>query len=180
MNRNIVPFRPSIVWATLGLVLISVAPTKAAGGRDPIVPLHTEVDYGRGARVELWSADIESSAGEKQFVLWLCPEYWAGKRQLAGLDLVLNEAGVHQWEHNLLSPPGNWHGLQPNMFAANDLKQGAANSSFGAHRTMAIESRGIVVRVDVLEADTSPLSDKRSELDELRLAISVDNLPGTQ
>jgi RHS repeat-associated protein len=67
------------------------------------------------------------------------------KGSLVGVNLVLNDVGHLSADSNLLSPTGNWHGLQPYAFVASDLLKGPDNSTFGAHRTIEVKRKGLVV-----------------------------------
>jgi hypothetical protein len=102
---------------------------------------------------------------------------------------MLNKASKADADANLLSPTGNWHGMQPYNFTSRDLAHGAERSVLGADRTMTIGRLGIVVRVKILAAEVAPLPDDvvqrlrlrtpqvehLYELKDLRLAVSVEN-----
>jgi hypothetical protein len=93
-----------------------------------------------------------------------------------GVDLVLNDLGHASPDSNLLSPTGNWHGLQPYTFIASDFVKGPDNSTFGAHRTIEIKSKELVMGINVLGVKVTSTSEGDAQIDDLTLELVVDNL----
>ena len=123
-----------------------------------------------------WSIPIKSSDGHTVYTLSFDhPFLWVGG-QLEGVDLVLQRPHDKADAPNLLEPPGNWHGLQAYMFAADDLAKGGQHLAFGEKRTITVNKLGLIVRIVVLNAKVSPISSEDFQLDSLNLKIEVDNL----
>jgi hypothetical protein len=106
------------------------------------------------------------------------PEADVGKHVI-GVDLVLRNADEPKTDENLLSPPGNSHGLQPYNFVASDLLHGADRSVFGARRSIKVTSRKLNIVIQILDVKFRTLSDGTQEIDDLKLSVSVDNLPNS-
>ena len=98
-------------------------------------------------------------------------------KQVIGVDLVLRNAENPKTDENLLRPAGNWHGLQPYNFVATDLMHGADKSVFSARRSIKVTSKKLTVLIQILDAKIRALPDGTHEIDDLKLAISVENLP---
>jgi hypothetical protein len=124
----------------------------------------------------LWKASVLTSGGKRAYVLSFEPEY-GPKNEIIGLDLVLVDAKKGQGlsDSNLLNPQ-NWHGMQPYDFLGKDLAQGPDKSSFGSRRELKLDGRKLLVRIDISSARVSPLPHGDYEIDQLELAITVDNL----
>jgi hypothetical protein len=164
----------------LGILLCSyIGFADAKTDRAPIIiPLHTKVRWDKDAG-SAWKANVYSSSSRKVYVLWLYPEYEA-HQNLAGVDLVLNEAGDHDWDKNLLAPRGDWHGHWPFMISAFDLADGPQGMSSGPDIRIPVKDKGIVVETHILDAKVSALPDGSYKLEQLELSISVENLdPGS-
>ena len=95
---------------------------------------------------------------------------------LVGIDLVLNDLAHADPDSNLLSPAGNWHGLQPYMFDASDFLKGPDNSVFGARRTIEVKRNDLVVAINVLNVKVASTPESDPEIDDLTLELMVDNL----
>jgi hypothetical protein len=95
---------------------------------------------------------------------------------LLGVDLVLDDGRYRRSNINLLSPKGNWHGLQPYEFEGSDFLHGIDKSDFGRHRTINVERQGIVVHIDVLNVTVSPALGDDTQIDSVTLSVSAENL----
>lgn len=140
-----------------------------------IVPKHFALHFLPELDAGDYTEYIVASTGVKIYVISLEPERDTRGR-VAGVDLVLQDVKSSGRESNLLSPKGNWHGLQPYDFVAADLAQGAAKSAFGARRSIAMKQRGIVVRMSISRAEVSSVPGGSYELKRLDLIVSVENL----
>jgi hypothetical protein len=94
---------------------------------------------------------------------------------VAGWNIVLYESA--RPNRNLLEPQGPSHGLQPFMIVATDMRLGPEKSTFGAHRTLEVPKRGLIVHVDVKDARVSrdQVTDYYA-FELLQVSVSVDNL----
>ena len=178
--------------AIVSISVIALGAAEAAGGSPPIAPLHALVHFSRTSSAPVWSAHIYSATGKKAYILWLEPEYTTHK-DLAGMDLVLNEGDRRDPRSNLLAPSRNWHGIQPFEFGAGDLIQGPDKAVYGVSRTLPARDREFGVQVKVLGANVSEIPKDRIparvrelqadwyQLDRLELTISVENInePGS-
>jgi len=153
-------------------VILATIPAKAAPPR--ITPLHAKAEFSRSSSAKEWSASVLTPEGRRAYKLFFEPEYDVN-RALAGVDLVLSDLQNRGSKKNLLSPPRNWHGLQPYNFVASDLLQGPDKSTFTSHRTMKIDNRGIVVQIDVLNVSLSSLPGGDHQIDEVQLSVTVNN-----
>lgn len=91
------------------------------------------------------------------------------------LELVLSEAGNSD-DANLLNPTGRARGYQSYMFAAGDFAKGIDTSEFGRVRKIVPPNIGILVEIQVIEADIVPTAKGSSypyEFERLRLRVSV-------
>ncbi len=163
-------------------VAVCLLGASLSASAEPIISATMKVEFSREATTKRWSRQIESTAGKPAYFLKLRPEYAVG-HYLIGISLVLQDARRIEGDSNLLRPSGDWHGLQPYNFMAEDLSHGPQHSAFGSHRTIINRERGIIVQIDILDARTSIRHDKNSaippdfpQLDELSLTVSVDNL----
>ena len=180
------------IRAIVSISFIALGAAEAAGGSPPIVPLHALVHFSRTSSAPVWSAYIYSAKGKETYILWLEPEYTTHK-DLAGVDLVLNEGDRRDPRSNLLAQSRNWHGIQPFEFGAGDLVQGPDKAVYGASRTLPARDRGFGVQVKVLGANVSEipkvriparvqeLQSRSYRLDGLALTISIENInePGS-
>jgi hypothetical protein len=125
-----------------------------------------------------WSIPITSSEGNTVYFLSYMPEYWVGGH-LGGVDILLRRAGAGDGGANLLAPAKNWHGMQPFIFAANDLANGAEKSAYGKERTIPIGKLGLVVRITIVDASVGLISvgepQLEPQLDRLELQIEIEN-----
>jgi hypothetical protein len=175
------------IRAIVSISFIALGAPEAAGGSPPIVPLHALVHFSRTSSAPVWSSYIYSATGKKAYILWLEPEYTTHK-DLAGVDLVLNEGDRRDPRSNLLAPSRNWHGIQLFEFGAGDLIQGPDKAFYGVSRTLPARDRGFGVQVKVLRANVSEIPKDRIparvrelqsdwyQLDGLELTISVENI----
>lgn len=162
------------------ILLVTLGSAAAAIAHRQIVPLRTEIYFSRTASTAPSNVPIKDKSGKELYVLALHPDYAVGNI-LTGLELVLKDASDSDLDENLLWPCENCHGLQAFMFPANGLRFGADESIFGPHRVMFVKSRGIVVRVDILDSKVSPTAgaDSGFQLDLLHLRVAVENLPAS-
>jgi hypothetical protein len=156
-------------------VLFLLSTDSAFGSPEKILPFHSKAYFSRTSSAKPWHAYVLTSRGTPAYKLSFEREYDVN-RKLVGINLLLTDAKKTGRSMNLLNPPQNWHGLQPHFFVASDLAQGPSQSVFGAHRTIKIESKGIVVQIDILNARVSPLTGGGFQIDDLQLSITVDNL----
>jgi hypothetical protein len=142
-----------------------------------IQPLHTTAVFSKSSSAPSWRAYVLAPDGRRVYRLSLEPEY-GPKNQVIGLNLLLSPAQTKSQNvnSNLLNPH-NWHGLQPYEFLGKDLAKGADKSVFGAHRELKIEDKKLVIRMDVSKSMVSPLANGDYEIDQLELAIAIENLP---
>jgi len=168
------------VGAMVAVAVLVLA--RAGNSTEYVVPLSTHVRFSRRQAGPRWTQYVMSASGRPAYVLTLQPDYAVG-RYLVGVDMVLRRISDQSEDDNLLSPPGNWHGLQPYNFMAWDLRSGADKSAFGGMRDIVIKRLGLAVRIEVEKAATSlgprhtpPMPADYPELDELWLEVRVDNL----
>lgn len=163
----------TIVVATL--FLCGVPPTLSGQqNQGSIRPLRASATFILNSKSQPWSAYVYSRAGRKLYVFWLFPEIDVNQH-LVAVDLMMSKATDKNPDVNLLNPR-NWHGLQPFTFAAADLVQGPKRSAYGVVRIVPLQTRGIKVKIELLNASVRPLPDGGYELTKLRLDISVDNV----
>jgi hypothetical protein len=143
-----------------------------------IVPKQMQAEFSRRASTQAWTDYLYSPSNKKLYVLSLEPEIDVAKH-VVGVDLVLRDAEKPKADENLLSPAGNWHGLQPYDFDATDAIHGAEGTVFGANRSIKVTNRQLNVVIHILDIRTRPLPDGTQELELLKLAVSVDNSPNS-
>jgi len=167
--------RTRLAWTLFGW-FATLTPAIVVSASCKIQPLNSSVEYSASSASSPWSEYIFCISGRKSYVLWLEPE-----KNVHGaiviVNLILNEAGDENAESNLLAAVGNWHGLEAYDFAALDLIKGPANSAFGPSRTIRVERKHLVVKIDLLEARVQRRLPDGYEIGQLRLNISVQNLP---
>jgi hypothetical protein len=163
--------------AFVPVALIALVALSARGDPVKIRSLRTAAYFSKSYSATPWNAYVLTPGGKRAYELSFEPEY-GPKNEIIGLNLVLVDA---QKKHepsgsNLLDPRGIWHGLQPYDFMGRDLAQGPDKSILGTHRTLRIEDRKLVVRIDISSVKVSPLANGDYQIDQLDLAISVDKL----
>ncbi len=160
----------------IAVAFFALAALPVCGAPGGIRPFRTTAFFSKGFSRTRWKAYVLASGGKRAYELSFEPEY-GPKNEIIGLDLVLADAQKRQGlsGSNLLNPH-NWHGLQPYDFLGKDLAQGADKSSFGSHRELKLNGRKLLVRMDISSARVSPLPDGDYEIDQLELAVAVDNL----
>jgi hypothetical protein len=136
--------------------------------------MHAE--FSRAASKEAWTDFICSLKGTKLYVLSLEPPVDVGER-IIGIDLVLRDTDKPKDTDNLFNPHGNWHGSQRYNFMADDLLRGASGSTFGKNRSIAVKNRDLIFAVELVDVKLSVRPDGSHVIDDLKLSISVDNLP---
>jgi hypothetical protein len=161
-------------FITIALIVFGAIPVPGTPGE--IRPLHATAHFSKDSPATLWKAYVVTPEGKRVYKLSFEPED-GPKDEVIGLDLVLLDARNERTSagSNLLNPH-NWHGLQPFDFLGKDLAQGADKSTFGAHRELKLEGKKLVVRIDIASARVNPLPNGDYKIDELELAIMVDNL----
>jgi hypothetical protein len=144
-----------------------------------IVPKQMHAQFSREDSTKVWTDHLNSPANKTIYTLSLEPDLDVGKHVIV-VDLVLRDADAPRSNDNLLSPAKNWHGLQPYNFAASDLLHGADRSAFGARRSIKITSRELDIEIQIMDVKLRALPDGTQEIDELKLAVSADNLPNSR
>lgn len=167
MTLRLVRFALSLVIGALGVVPIAAVSMS-------IVPLRTTARITSQLIGGRWSVPVKSSNGNVAYILSLEPEVDVGNH-LVFVELVLRPAGKNAAKTNLLEPSGNWHGLQPFMFPANDFVDGVEKAAFGKTRKWTLKSLGLEVQVTVKEAKVRPISSDY-QFDSLNLDIELSNL----
>jgi hypothetical protein len=157
------------------LVLLTMAALSALAAQRRISPLHARAEFSRSRPTDVWSAFVRSDDGTRAYKLYFHPERNV-KGSLVAVDLVLNDLGHLSPDSNLLSPSGNWHGLQPYDFVASDFLQGPDKSTFGAHRKIEVKRGGLVVGINVLEVKVTSSREGDAQIGDLTLELVVDNL----
>src|ERR1700691_3397146 len=143
-----------------------------------IVPKQMLAQFSQGASTRAWAGQLYSPSKKKLYVLSLEPEVDVGKHVI-GVDLFLRYAGEPKPGENLLSPAGNWQGLQPYNFVGSDLLHGSDRSVFGASRSIKVTSRELNIVIQILDVKVRTLSNGTQEIDDLKLSVSADNLPSS-
>lgn len=143
-----------------------------------IAPKQMQAEFSQGTSTTTWTDYLYSPSNKKLYILSLEPEVNVAKHVI-GVDLVLRNAEKPKTDENLLSPAGNWHGLQPYNFVATDLMHGADRSVFGVRRSIKVTSRKLNVVIQILDEKISASPDGTQEIDVLKLAVSADNLPNS-
>jgi hypothetical protein len=125
---------------------------------------------------------MKSTDGRTVYVLSLeHGVFYAKDRDVEGLELILRHPYDKADAQNLLASIKNWHGAQPFLFDAEDLKDGARGSVYGERRTISIDILGLLVYIVVLETKVSRNAVSPPpgyQLDSLDLKIEVDNATG--
>jgi hypothetical protein len=168
-----------ILYSTLAGPSFASAPftlQEQAVSLERIAPKQMQAEFSQEDSTKAWTDHLYSPSNKKIYVLSLKPEVNLAKNVI-GVDLVLRDAEKPKTDENLLSPAGIWHGLQPYNFVATDLILGADRSAFGARRSIKVRSRKLNVIIQILAAKIIASPDGTQEIDVLKLAISVDNLP---
>ncbi len=141
-----------VVLATLVALL---GPSRRGMSAVPtIVPLSVSVHFSREEADHPWSQYVMTPAGKPVYILSLRPDYAVGHR-LTAVSLVLHHVGDQRDDRNLLSPPGNWHGIQPYVFSAFDLRNGVDRTVFGPIRKIAIAELSLTVIIELKRAKVS-------------------------
>lgn len=163
-------------WRFIILLLVALSGlTSNAASKAKVVPFHAQVAFSGQSTERPWSAPLQSTDGRTLYVLSLEPDYEVG-HQIEGLDLVLRYPRDRRKNSNLLAPVGIWHGLQNYMFPAGDFLQGVEKATFGKSRTISVKKLGLEIRVTILKASISQLTDGSPKLDGLELDIGVENI----
>jgi hypothetical protein len=164
------------VACLLALVSTPFTPQKQDVKSARIVPKQMHAEFSQTDSAKAWTDHLDSPANKKVYTLSLEPELDVAKHVI-GVDLVLRDADDPKTNENLLSPATNWHGLQPYDFVASDLLNGADRSGFGARRSIKVTSRELDIEIQILDVKLRALPGGTQEIDELKLAVSADNLP---
>lgn len=141
-----------------------------------IKPLHITAYLSTNASAAYWNADVVDVKGKRAYTLLFEPEY-GPNNEVIGLDLAMVDARTWRRgaESNLLNPH-NWHGLQRYEFLGKDLAQGVDKSTFGSHREIRLDGEKLIVQMDVKRAKVTALPNGAYRIDELEVAIAIDNL----
>jgi hypothetical protein len=98
------------------------------------------------------------------------PDAW---HDITTIDLDLRRPGQHsQW--GLLSPPNNWHGMQPFFFVPTDLAASPEPSAYPNPRLIPIQGThdDLEIRVESFRAHPTG-TELSSAFDELRLSLVI-------
>jgi hypothetical protein len=170
-----------ILYGMLASASFASGPCAPRQQGDPlarIAPKQMQAEFSRKDSTKTWTDYLYSRSNKKLYVFTLQPDLNAAK-QVIGVDLVLRDARNPNTDDNLLSPAGNWHGLQQYNFVATDLKHGADKSVFGARRSIKVTRKKLTVVIQIQDEKIRALPDGTQEIDDLKLAVSVDNLPNS-
>lgn len=98
------------------------------------------------------------------------PDAW---HDITTIDLDLRRPGQRsQW--GLLSPPGNWHGMQPFMFVPTDLAGSPEPSAYPNPRLIPIQGTGDDLEITMVGFRAHPTGTELiSAFDELRLSLAI-------
>jgi len=168
-------FAKSKRHAIASVLALSLVAISLSAAHPRIAPLRVTAAFSRDSSAQPWSAFIHSTDGKTLYKLFFYEERDV-RGTLLGVDLVLDDGRYSRSNLNLLSPKGNWHGLEPYDFVASDFLHGIDKSGFGRHRTIKLEGKGIVVRIDVLDVKVSPAPRGDIQIDSVMLSVSADNL----
>lgn len=177
-SSNIVMKATIILYGTLASASFASAPHEQGVPVTSIAPKQMQAEFSLENSAKPWADHLYSPSNKKLYDLWLEPEVNVAKRVI-GVDLVLRNAENPKTDENLLRPAGNWHGLQPYNFVATDLMHGADKSLFGARRSIKVTSKKLTVVLQILDEKIRVLPDGTQEIDGLKLAVSVENLPNS-
>lgn len=157
------------------IVLLNLAAVSVFAAQQQISPLHIKAAFSQSRSTNPWSTFVRSADGKRAYKLYFHLERNV-KGSLVGINLVLNDVGHLSPDSNLLSPTGNWHGVQPYAFVASDLLKGPDKSAFGSRRKIEVKRRGLVVEISVLNAKVASTPEGDDQIDDLTLELAVDNL----
>lgn len=129
----------------------------ASGSAQEITPLKTSVSYSGVVMQRPWSAAVSRADGKAAYILTLDPTYWSNG-QIQSLSLVLRKASDDRL-------------LQKMTFTAREF----SGRGYSKHRVMSAKRLGLQVQADVLQARVRPGAGGSAAIEELDLAISVDN-----
>ena len=177
-SSNIAMKAAVILYGMLASASFAAAPQEKGIPVTSIAPRQMQAEFSRERSANPWTDHLYSRSNKELYDLRPEPESNAAKHVI-GVDLVLRSAVNPMTDENLLSPAGNWHGLQPYNFVATDLMHGAGKSVFGARRSIKVPSKKLVLVIQILDAKIRTLPDGTQELDDLKLAVSVDNVPNS-
>jgi hypothetical protein len=152
----------AISLAAATLALLAAAPVRV----DAAPPARVELVYPTRmqARIRyrgrIYVATLES---------W--PDAW---HDISYIDLELARPGRRR-SRNLLSPPGNWHGMVwPFYFAASDLAQRPGGVLFPNPRRILIQGTHEELELTVLDSRTRPTrTDMHDGFERLRLFLTI-------
>jgi len=161
------------------LIVVTLCSVSHAAAKPRIIPLLTRATFSAKSADSTWSVPVKSTDGRVVYVLSLDSDVFYTKGQhVGGLELVLRHPHDSADAQNLLARIRNWHGAQPFLFDAADLKNGARDSVYGERRSISIDRLRLVVRIVVLKAEVSrdlAWPGDSYQLDGLDLQIEVDN-----
>jgi hypothetical protein len=167
-----------ILYGTLASASFASAPPEQRVPPTGIAPKQMQAEFSPENSTKPWTDHLYSPSNKKLYDLSLEPGVNVAK-QVIGVDLVLRNSENPKTDENLLRPAGNWHGLQPYNFVATDLMHGTDKSAFGARRSIKVMSKKLTVVIQILDAKIRALPDGTHEIDDLKLAVSVENLPNS-
>jgi hypothetical protein len=149
-------------------IRLAVATLLAAGPAclDAAPPARVEISYPSRLTVRL------SSHGRVYLAtLTPWPDAW---RDISYIDLELHRPGRRQGR-NLLSRPGNWHGIQPFYFVASDIADRPPGGAiFPNPRRILIQGTHEELEVTVVDSRVHPTgTEMHHAFDGLRLSLAI-------
>jgi hypothetical protein len=177
-SRDIVMKAATMLCGTLASASFASVRQEQGVPLTSIAPKQVQAEFSLKNSTKPWADHLYSPSNKKLYDLSLEPEVSVAKHVI-GVDLVLRNADNLKTDENLLRPAGNWHGLQPYNFVATDLMHGADKSVFGLRRSIKVTTKKLTVVIQILDEKIRALPDGTQEIDDLKLAISVDNLPNS-
>jgi len=161
------------------LMLITVIVGICTAGSEEAGLSQTELVYSRQSPLQISSSLLKSPTGT-MYRLSLIPDLDVGKH-IVVLDLVLQRAGRHKDDSNLLDSTGKLHGYQQYDFAASDFAHGAPNSIYGDTRVIDLPQLGIKIRIKVVAVNVEPTTSFSAEtpgyqFNDLTLRVTAKKL----
>jgi len=168
-------FRSSELRSITSALVLGLVAIALSAAQHQISPVRVKAVFSRDPSAKPWSVLVHSADGKRAYKLFFDQERDV-RGTLLGVDLVLDDGRYSRSNVNLLSPKGNWHGLQPYNFVGSDFLHGINKSGYGSHRTIRVEEKGIVIQIDVLDVTVSPANAGETQIDSVTLSVSAENL----